>query len=192
MVALVDVDALRRNERRAKESEDRAAAADRRADESLERRDYAEAVIDAVSQPLLVLSADLKVRSANTAFRRRFHLQPGDGAGRPVAELLGGAVATPAFIDLFRRALADEAPDGQSLEFETPGVAAPRWSVRARKLHDGARRPLLLVALEKAPARRPQSLESPSSQPGGDGNNDGEGRQIDDQWPSPDEPDENE
>src|SRR6266540_1776748 len=72
VVALVDIDALKKIER-----EIEAA------------RDYAEAIIGATRDPLLVLRADLKVESANNAFYKTFKVKPAETEGRLIYELGG-------------------------------------------------------------------------------------------------------
>lgn len=52
-----------------------------------ETRDYAEAVVRSVRNPLLVLNADLRVHQASAAFYRDFKLDPAQVEGRSVYEL---------------------------------------------------------------------------------------------------------
>jgi PAS domain S-box-containing protein len=70
VVALVDIDALKKIER-----EIRAA------------RDYAEAVLHTTRDPLLVLRADLTVESANDAFYKTFKVNPAETEGRLIYDL---------------------------------------------------------------------------------------------------------
>ena len=65
VVALVDIDALKKTER-----EIEAA------------RDYAEAILRTTRDPLVVLRADLTVDSANDAFYKTFKLKPAETEGR--------------------------------------------------------------------------------------------------------------
>ena len=52
-----------------------------------EARLYAEAIVDTVREPLLVLDADLRVRSANRSFYETFRLSPEETVGRSLYEL---------------------------------------------------------------------------------------------------------
>ena len=54
-----------------------------------EARLYAEAIVDTVRDPLLVLDADLRVVSANRAFYSEFQLAESDTLGRALYELGG-------------------------------------------------------------------------------------------------------
>ncbi|QPC95938.1 chemotaxis protein CheB [Mesorhizobium sp. INR15] len=53
-------------------------------------RDYAEAIVETVRNPLLALSGDLRVRSANSAFYNTFGISAADTAGRLVYDLVDG------------------------------------------------------------------------------------------------------
>jgi signal transduction histidine kinase len=58
---------------------------------SLEQaRDYAEAIVETVGQPLLVLDAALTVRTANHAFHEAFQTAPAEIDGQHVAYTQGG------------------------------------------------------------------------------------------------------
>jgi two-component system CheB/CheR fusion protein len=59
-------------------------------------RVYAERVVETVRTPLLVLDADLCVRSANRAFYALFHVTPVETEGRPLAALGHGQWDLPA------------------------------------------------------------------------------------------------
>ena len=69
MVALVDIDALKKTEREIKAA-----------------RDYAEAILRTTRDPLVVLRADLTVDSANDAFYKTFKLKPAETEGRLIYE----------------------------------------------------------------------------------------------------------
>ena len=70
VLVLVDIDALKR-------SQQAAAAA----------RDYAEAVIHTARDPLVILSADLRVHTANEAFYHAFKVTPAQFEGHLIFEL---------------------------------------------------------------------------------------------------------
>jgi two-component system CheB/CheR fusion protein len=70
VVALLDIDALKRTER-----------------EIREERDYAEAILRTSRAPLIVLNADLTVDSANDAFYETFKVTPDETEGRLIYDL---------------------------------------------------------------------------------------------------------
>ena len=51
---------------------------------------YAQDIVDTVREPLLILDATLRVRSANRAFYQRFHVSPAETEGRLIYELGNG------------------------------------------------------------------------------------------------------
>lgn len=63
-------------------------------------REQADAVIRTTPDPLIVLSADLQIRSANDGFYRTFGLVPADAEGRSIFELDHGAWNIPKLREL--------------------------------------------------------------------------------------------
>ena len=51
---------------------------------------YAQNIVDTVREPLLILDAMLRVRSANRAFYQTFHVSPSETEGRLIYELGNG------------------------------------------------------------------------------------------------------
>jgi two-component system CheB/CheR fusion protein len=143
VVALVDIDALKKIER-----EIEAA------------RDYAEAIIGATRDPLLVLRADLKVESANGAFYKTFKVEPPETEGRLIYELGGRQWDIPEF----RRLLEDIILHNSSFnDFEVmhkfPGIGMRSMLLNARRLDSregGAAR--ILLGIEDVTERREAEL----------------------------------
>lgn len=73
VIALLDIDALKRSK-----------------DLLESERDYANAIVQTTPSPLLVLDGELKVVTANPAFCKHFHIQPGTTNGLKVYDLGGG------------------------------------------------------------------------------------------------------
>lgn len=59
-------------------------------DQAAEARRYAEAIVDTMRQPVLVLNEDLRVEIANRAFYRVFQAEVAETAGRLIYELGNG------------------------------------------------------------------------------------------------------
>lgn len=78
VIALWDIDVVRRS-----------------AAEIQHARDYAAAITDSVTEPLLILEADLRVKQANRAFYRTFRTKPEDTENRFVYSLGNGAWKIP-------------------------------------------------------------------------------------------------
>src|SRR5207244_4386980 len=78
VMVLVDTDALKRAEL-----------------QIMEARKHAEAIIDTVPDPLLVLHPDLRIHSANDAFYRTFKLSRAETELRPFLEFDHGSWTDP-------------------------------------------------------------------------------------------------
>ncbi|TMP97773.1 MAG: hypothetical protein E6L09_12730, partial [Verrucomicrobia bacterium] len=83
MLLLVDIDALKQTERAISEA-----------------RAFAETVIRSVRDPLIVLSANLHVDSANEAFYHTFQVSPAETEGRSIFELGNGQWKIPKLREL--------------------------------------------------------------------------------------------
>ena len=112
-------------------------------------RDFAEAVVQTVREPLVVLDANLQVRTANDAFYRIFQLQKQETEGRPFYELGNGQWDIPKL----RQLLEDLLPKQSSLrDFEVEhraidkaGPKTMMLNAREIRQHDGERMILLAI-----------------------------------------------
>src|SRR6266545_1513448 len=143
VVALVDIDALKKIER-----EIEAA------------RDYAEAIIGATRDPLLVLRADLKVESANDAFYKTFKVKPAETEGRLIYELGRRQWDIPQL----RLLLEDIIQRNSSFnDFEVaqkfPGIGKRSMLLNARRLDSREGGPMrVLLGVEDVTERREAEL----------------------------------
>ncbi|WNC94921.1 chemotaxis protein CheB [Paraburkholderia sp. FT54] len=76
-------------------------------DEVAHARDYADAIIDTIAEPLLVLESDLRVTRANGAFYRTFQTAPEDTIGSLLYVLGNGQWDIPKLRELLERLLPD-------------------------------------------------------------------------------------
>ena len=117
-------------------------------------QDYAQNIVDTVREPLLILDATLRVRSANRAFYQTFHVSPGETEGRLIYELGNGQWDIP---DL-RTLLEDIVPkssvfDDFELEHTFPAIGRRVMLLNARKLQAGHHGELLVLAMEDVTAQ---------------------------------------
>jgi len=127
VLALFDIDGVRRQEAMA--------------------REFADGVVQAVREPLAVLGADLRVRTANPAFRALLGTPTADVEGRPVYELGGGrwdGAALRALLDERALPRAGNA-DGFPMVLTTPDGRKRSLRVNVCALSAGADRPALIV-----------------------------------------------
>ena len=118
-------------------------------------QNYAQNIVDTVREPLLILDATLRVRSANRAFYQTFHVSPGETEGRLIYELGNGQWDIP---DL-RTLLEDIVPkssvfDDFELEHTFPVIGRRVMLLNARKLQAGHHGELLVLAMEDVTERK--------------------------------------
>ena len=118
-------------------------------------QNYAQNIVDTVREPLLILDATLRVRSANRAFYQTFHVSPGETEGRLIYELGNGQWDIP---DL-RTLLEDIVPkssvfDDFELDHTFPVIGRRVMLLNARKLQAGHHGELLVLAMEDVTGRK--------------------------------------
>lgn len=116
-------------------------------------RDYATRIVEAVQVPLVVLSGDLRIHSANAAYYGAFGGTAAETAGRGLFEIGGGVWDVP---ELRRALLAADGHRFQALEVERefPGVGLRVTQVSGCAFPSPARTPMILLAIEDVTERR--------------------------------------
>lgn len=121
-----------------------------------EARDYAEAIVETVRDPLMTLSGDLRVRSANPAFFGTFGLAEADTIGRRVYELADGRWNFPEL----RTLLEDVLPEHRQIDDYEIGIEVPHLGVRCMLLNarcitgEDDEAEFILLAIEDITERR--------------------------------------
>jgi PAS domain S-box-containing protein len=118
-------------------------------------QNYALNIVDTVREPLLILDATLRVRSANRAFYQTFQVSANETVDRLIYELGNGQWDIP---DL-RRLLEDIVPKSSvfndfELEHTFPLIGRRVMLLNARKLQAGQHGELLVLAMEDVTARK--------------------------------------
>jgi PAS domain S-box-containing protein len=121
---------------------------------------YADAIVETVREPLLVLDADLHVKLADRAFYQTFKVPPEQTLGRLIYELGDGQWDIPALRKLLEELLptSSEFNDYQ-VEHDFPEVGRRTMLLNARRLHDDGKTNLILLAIEDITERRRAELE---------------------------------
>lgn len=113
-------------------------------------RDYAEAIIATVREPLLVLSSDLRVVIANDSFYRVFKVTKQATEGSPLYELGNGQWRIPKLRSLLENTLSknNQFQDYQ-VNFDFPGIGPKAMLLDARRIQtDKVDDQLILLAIE--------------------------------------------
>jgi two-component system CheB/CheR fusion protein len=111
---------------------------------------YAEAIVETVREPLVVLDAELHVVSANRAFYKYFRVPAGEVEGRFLYELGHRQWDIPALRELLEGILnRDEIFENFEVELTFEKIGRKRMLLNARRIsHKGIPRPLILLAME--------------------------------------------
>jgi two-component system, chemotaxis family, CheB/CheR fusion protein len=120
-----------------------------------EARVYAESIVDTVREPLLVLDADLRVRSANQSFFTTFHLSQEDTVGQLLYDLGNRQWDIPRLRTLLGEVLPQKrALHELALEANFEPVGRRIMQLNARIIDRGGERPaLILLAIEDVTER---------------------------------------
>src|SRR5471032_1113455 len=118
-------------------------------------QNYAQNIVDTVREPLLILDTTLRVRSANRAFYKTFHVTSEETENRLIYELGNGQWDIPAL----RTLLEDVVPKSSvfndfELEHTFPVIGRRVMLLNARKLEAGNHGELLVLAMEDVTARK--------------------------------------
>jgi two-component system CheB/CheR fusion protein len=111
---------------------------------------YAEAIVETVREPLVVLDAELHVISANRAFYKYFRVPAGKVEGRLLYELGQKQWDIPELRELLEEIITrDEIVENFEVEIMFEKIGRKRMLLNARRIsHKGVPQPLILLAME--------------------------------------------
>ncbi|MHB8124371.1 MAG: chemotaxis protein CheB [Desulfitobacteriaceae bacterium] len=117
---------------------------------SQEAREYAEAIVETVREPLLVLDANLHVKSANKAFFQTFMVTPEETADKSIFDLGNGQWNIPALRVLLEDILCEKNRfEGYEVVHDFPNVGYKKMLVNARRIVGSNNQTnLILMAIE--------------------------------------------
>lgn len=114
-------------------------------------REYAESIVNAVREPLLVLDAELRVRSANRAFYEAFKAAPDKTESQLIYNLGNGQWNIPALRSLLEQIIPmNTVVEGFKIEHDFKGLGHRNIIINARMISRKHGRPgLILIAFER-------------------------------------------
>ncbi|NPV89889.1 MAG: PAS domain-containing protein [Firmicutes bacterium] len=117
---------------------------------SEEAREYAEAIVETVREPLLILDSDLIIRSANKAFYETFLVNPKETASRSIFDLGNGQWDIPRLRLLLKDMLSQNTVfEGFEVDHTFPQIGHRKMLVNARRIIGPTNQTkLILVAIE--------------------------------------------
>jgi two-component system CheB/CheR fusion protein len=122
-----------------------------------EGRELAEAIVDTVREPLMILDGDLRVVTASRSFYEQFQTSTASTVGRLIYELGAGQWNTPKLRELLERVLPqNESFDDLAMEYELSRNERRTILLNARRIIRRANgEPLILLAIEvRAPIEK--------------------------------------
>ena len=118
-------------------------------------RDFAEAVVATVREPLLVLDAGLRVRTANQAFFGLFQMESKDVVGHQIYEVGGRRWDIPKLRELLENILPKQTVMMDfELEQTYPGIGLRTLLLQAREIRQGDGERMILLAIDDITAPR--------------------------------------
>jgi two-component system CheB/CheR fusion protein len=121
-----------------------------------EARDYSEAIVQTVREPLLILGGDLRVRSANAAFYQTFKVSPEDTVGCFIDDLGDGQWNLNRLRPLLNEVLRkNQVMQDFEVDAEFPAIGHKVMLLNARRIYaKGNHEDLILLAIEEITERR--------------------------------------
>ncbi|HBE28297.1 MAG TPA: histidine kinase, partial [Ktedonobacter sp.] len=122
-----------------------------------EARAYAEAIVETIREPLLVLDSEMRVQSANQAFYQFFQVEPAETERHLLYELGQGHWNSPALRTLLEELLpTNHAFTDYEIEHTFPRIGRKSMLLNAHRIDHV---PLILLAMEDITARKQAEKE---------------------------------
>jgi len=121
-----------------------------------EARDYAEAIVGTVREPMLVLDKKLRVKTANSSYYRAFQVKESDTEGKLIYEVNDSQWDIPALRQLLEKILPEESTfTGFEIRHTFSAIGERIFLLNARELvkEDGLEK-LILLAIEDVTEQR--------------------------------------
>ena len=116
---------------------------------------FAQNIVDTVREPLLILDANLCIRSANRAFYQTFHVSPEETENQLIYELGNGQWDIPALRTLLEDIIPQKSVfDDFEIAHDFPAIGPKVMLLNARRLRPGDHAEFLVLAIEDVTERR--------------------------------------
>ena len=118
-------------------------------------QNFAQNIVDTVREPLLILDANLCVRSANRAFYQTFQVSPQETENQLIYELGNGQWNIPSLRTLLEDIIPQKSAfDDFEIDHDFPTIGRKVMLLNARKLRPGDHTEFLVLAIEDVTERR--------------------------------------
>src|ERR1041384_1835890 len=139
VLVLVDIDALKKHEEQLRES-----------------RNYAEAIVETVLDPLVILDEDFRIHTANRSFYETFNVTPKETEGKSIYDLGTGQWDSEELQTLLTRVLASgESFRAFEVKFDFPSLGPKTMLLNGREVYQVAsKRRLILLGIQDVSAEK--------------------------------------
>lgn len=121
---------------------------------------YAQAVVDTVREPLIVLSADLRVMTANRSFYETFRVSPKETENTLLYDLGNRQWDIPRLRQIMEAILPRNVQfQDFAVEHDFPNIGHKTMLLNARQLEQEGKAPMILLAIEDITERRRAEAE---------------------------------
>lgn len=121
---------------------------------------YAESIVNTVREPLLILNADLHVRSANRSFYEMFRVGPAETEGRFIYDLGDGQWDIPALRTLLEEIIPENSHfDDFEVEHDFETIGPKTMLLNARRFPPEGKWELILLAVADITERKRLEVE---------------------------------
>ena len=116
----------------------------------VEAQTYAESIVETIYQPLVVLTADLRVMSANRSFYQTFEVSPEETKGRLIYSIGNGQWDIPALRELLEEIVPKNTHlNNFEIDHNFPAIGRKKMLLNARRIYrEGKGTDRILLALE--------------------------------------------
>jgi PAS domain S-box-containing protein len=136
----------------------RAEVAERKRAEKIlaEAQKYAESIVETIHQPLVVLTPDLRVISANPSFYQTFEVSPEETTGSLIYSIDNGQWDIPALRELLEEIIPNNFHfDHFEIDHKFPAIGRKKLLLNARRIYqEGKGTDRILLALEDITERK--------------------------------------
>src|SRR3954465_8027651 len=123
-------------------------------------RAYAESIVNTVREPLLILNADLHVKSANRSFYESFQVKPSETEGRFIYDLGDGQWDIPALRTLLEEIIPQNSTfDDFEVEHDFETIGPRTMLLNARRFPPEGTWELILLAIADVTERKRLEVE---------------------------------
>ncbi len=111
---------------------------------------YAESIVETIHHPLVVLTAGLKVTSANRSFYQTFKVTPKETAGRCIFSIGDGQWDIPALRTLLEEIVPKNSHfNNFEIDYDFPSIGRKKMLLNARRIHrESPGTDMILLAIE--------------------------------------------